>query len=33
MKISLEFCPNKPEIKEPESPLEDLRRMINDATS
>jgi hypothetical protein len=39
MKVYLEFCPDEPEIeetteiKEPESPLDDLRRMINDATS
>ncbi|MEA5554299.1 KGK domain-containing protein [Anabaena cylindrica UHCC 0172] len=36
LEISIEFCPDEPEIeeiKEPESPLDDLRRMINDATS
>jgi hypothetical protein len=33
MKVSVEFCPNEPEIEEPESPLDDLRRKINDATS
>ncbi|WP_041233692.1 KGK domain-containing protein [Cylindrospermum stagnale] len=39
IKVSIEFCPDEPEIeetteiKEPESPLDDLRRMINDATS
>ncbi|MBD2292633.1 KGK domain protein [Anabaena sphaerica FACHB-251] len=39
MKISLEFCSDEPEIeetpeiKEPESPLDDLRRKINEATS
>jgi hypothetical protein len=39
IKVTLQFCPDEPEIeetpeiKEPESPLDDLRRMINDATS
>ncbi|MTJ52457.1 KGK domain protein [Anabaena sp. UHCC 0253] len=36
IKVSLEFCPDEPEIeeiKEPESPLDDLRRKINEATS
>ncbi|MBE9057216.1 KGK domain-containing protein [Sphaerospermopsis sp. LEGE 08334] len=39
MKISLEFCPDEPEIKEtaqiqePESPLDDLRRQIKDISS
>jgi hypothetical protein len=39
IKISVEFETDEPEIeetteiKEPESPLDDLRRMINDATS
>ncbi len=36
IKISLEFEIDEPEIeeiKEPESPLDDLRRMINEATS
>ncbi|MBD2626466.1 KGK domain-containing protein [Trichormus variabilis] len=39
IKVNLEFCPDDPEIEqttksqEPESPLDDLRRMINDATS
>jgi hypothetical protein len=38
IKVSIEFCPDEPEIeetpeiKEPESPLDDLRRKINDAT-
>ena len=35
IKVTLEFCPDEPEIeeiKEPESPLDDLRRMINDTT-
>jgi len=39
IKVTLEFCPNEPEIKktpeikEPESPLDDLRRKINEATT
>lgn len=39
IKVTLEFCPDEPEIEEsseikvPESPLDDLRRQINDATS
>lgn len=33
MKVTLEFCPDEPEIIEPESPLDDLRRKINEATS
>lgn len=33
IKVSLEFCPDEPEIKEPESPLDDLRRQINDLSS
>jgi hypothetical protein len=33
MKVNLEFCPDEPEIIEPESPLDDLRRKINEATS
>ncbi|WP_016948855.1 KGK domain-containing protein [Anabaena sp. PCC 7108] len=39
LEVSLEFCPDEreleqiTEIEEPESPLDDLRRMINDATS
>ncbi len=41
VRLSLEFCPNEPEIEEtptneeiqqPESPLDDLRRMINKET-
>ncbi|AFZ13814.1 KGK family protein [Crinalium epipsammum PCC 9333] len=43
IRISLEFCPdepedtetpenNQPETNEPESPLDDLRRMINEQT-
>jgi hypothetical protein len=30
IKVILEFCPETPEIIEPESPLDDLRRMMND---
>lgn len=30
VKVSLEFEPEEPETKEPESPLDDLRRMMND---
>ncbi|WP_353930148.1 KGK domain-containing protein [Okeanomitos corallinicola TIOX110] len=39
IKVTLEFCPDEPEveeipeIKEPESPLDDLRRQINDLSS
>jgi hypothetical protein len=33
IKVTLEFCPDEPDIKEPESPLDDLRRKINEATS
>lgn len=33
VKFTLEFCPDEPEIIEPESPLDDLRRKINEATS
>ena len=29
IKVSLEFYPDEPEISEPESPLDDLRQMIN----
>ena len=32
IKVSLEFCPDEPEISEPESPLDDLRQMINQET-
>lgn len=28
-RVYLEFCPDQPEISEPESPLDDLRQMIN----
>jgi hypothetical protein len=27
--VDLEFCPDEPEISQPESPLDDLRQMIN----
>lgn len=30
VKISVEFEPDEPETKEPESPLDDLRRMMNE---
>ncbi len=30
IKITLEFIPDEPEIIKPESPLDDLRRMINE---
>jgi hypothetical protein len=33
MKVTLEFCSDEPEVKEPESPLDDLRRQINDISS
>jgi hypothetical protein len=33
IKVTLEFCPDEPEIEEPESPLDDLRRKLNEATS
>jgi len=33
IKITLEFCPDEPEITEPESPLDDLRRKINEGNS
>jgi hypothetical protein len=29
VKVTVEFCPDKPEITEPESPLDDIRREIN----
>lgn len=29
VRVTLEFEPEEPEIKEPESPLDDLRRMMN----
>ena len=33
MKVSLEFCPNEPEIKAPESLLQEIARKLNEATS
>jgi len=33
IKITLEFIPDEPEIIESESPLDDLRRMINEENS
>lgn len=33
LKVTLEFIPDEPSINEPESPLDDLRRMINEETS
>ncbi|MBE9209347.1 KGK domain protein [Nostoc sp. LEGE 06077] len=30
IKVTLEFIPDKPEITEPESPLDDLRRLIHE---
>jgi hypothetical protein len=33
MKVSLEFCPDEPEIKEPESLLQEIERKLNEATS
>ncbi|MFB2835388.1 KGK domain-containing protein [Floridanema evergladense] len=30
IKVILKFCPDTPEIIEPESPLDDLRRMMNE---
>ncbi len=32
IRVSVEFCPDEPEISEPESPLDDLRQMINQET-
>ncbi|MBW4568123.1 MAG: KGK domain protein [Tolypothrix carrinoi HA7290-LM1] len=38
IKVTIEFCPDEPEIKErpqitePESPLEDIRRMANESS-
>jgi len=29
IRVSVEFCPDEPEITEPESPLDDIRRMAN----
>lgn len=28
LKISLEFCPDEPEIKQPESPLDEIRKTL-----
>ncbi|NET70477.1 MAG: hypothetical protein F6K62_05640 [Sphaerospermopsis sp. SIO1G2] len=33
IKLSIEFCPDESEIKEAESPLDDLRRQIDDISS
>jgi len=39
IRVSVEFCPDKPEIEEapeitePESPLDDIRRMINEVST
>lgn len=30
IRVTLEFCPDEPEISQPESPLDDIRRMINE---
>lgn len=30
LKVSLEFCPDEPEIAQPESPLDDIRRMMKE---
>ncbi len=32
IEVDLEFCPDEPPISEPESPLDDLRQMINQET-
>ncbi len=32
IKVSLEFYPDEPDISEPESPLDDIRQMINQET-
>ncbi len=32
IQLDLEFCPDEPPISEPESPLDDLRQMINQET-
>jgi KGK domain len=29
LKVTLEFCPDEPEVNEPESPLDDIRQEIN----
>ncbi|MFM7406847.1 MAG: KGK domain-containing protein [Cuspidothrix sp.] len=33
IKVTLEFCSDEPEVKEPESPLDDLRRKTNQPKS
>ncbi|MGI2902910.1 KGK domain-containing protein [Tolypothrix sp. VBCCA 56010] len=33
VKINLEFSPDEPEITEPESPLDDIRRMIKEVST
>ncbi len=33
IRVIVEFCPDEPEITEPESPLDDIRRMINEVKS
>lgn len=33
IKVTLEFIPDEPNITEPESPLDDIRRMINELQS
>ncbi|NEU72786.1 KGK domain protein [Hassallia byssoidea VB512170] len=32
IRVSVEFCPDEPEITEPESPLDDIRRKINEVS-
>jgi hypothetical protein len=29
LKVTLEFCPNEPEVTKPESPLDDIRQEMN----
>ena len=29
IRVSVEFCPDEPEISQPESPLDDIRQMMN----
>lgn len=33
IRVSVEFSPDEPEITEPESPLDDIRRMINEVST
>jgi hypothetical protein len=33
IRVSVEFYPGEPEITEPESPLDDIRRMINEVST